>query len=120
DNNGVAVGMMMIVPFFGALAHSTVRRWERILYWFFGIGVFWRGLTTYSRGGFLAALVLAVVFWLQSRKKIRTLAAIALIGGLVLTIMPQQFFDRMHTITAPSEERDESARGRLHFWQVAM
>ena len=34
--------------------------------------------------------------------------------------MPQNFWDRMNTITADeSEDRDESAAGRLHFWGVA-
>jgi O-antigen ligase len=42
------------------------------------------------------------------------------VGTLALSVMPQQFWDRMHTITAPSEERDQSARGRLHFWDVAV
>jgi probable O-glycosylation ligase (exosortase A-associated) len=119
DNNGVAVGMMMLVPLFGAFAQTTARRWERTVYWILGFGVFVRGLTTYSRGGFLAALVLAIVYWLQSQKKIRTLVSLALVATLALSVMPQDFWDRMHTITSPSQERDESARGRLYFWEVA-
>ena len=120
DNNGVAVGMMMLVPLFNALAQTTTRRWERIAYWILGTGVFLRGLSTYSRGGFLTAIVLAIFYWVQSRHKIRALVSLALVGTLALSVMPQEFWDRMHSINAPAETRDESARGRLYFWQVGM
>ena len=36
-------------------------------------------------------------------------------------IMPQEFWDRMNTIQVEEgEERDESARGRIHFWGIAV
>src|SRR5262249_44007321 len=55
DNNGIALGTMMLVPIIGALAQTATRKWERFGYWFLLVGVFMRGITTYSRGGFLAA-----------------------------------------------------------------
>jgi O-antigen ligase len=46
--------------------------------------------------------------------------AVALAAALIVPVLPQQFWDRMGTITAPSEERDSSAESRLHFWKVAV
>jgi len=121
DNNGVALGMMMLLPVLGALVHTSKWRWEPWIYRILAIGVFYRGMTTYSRGGFLAAAVLGLMVFLRSEKKMRAAVAVLVFGLLVWTVMPQAFWDRMQTITATSEDaRDESAAGRLYMWNVAM
>jgi probable O-glycosylation ligase (exosortase A-associated) len=119
DNNGVALGTMLLVPIIGSLAQTATRRWERIGYRFLFVGVFMRGITTYSRGGFLAASVLGLFAVARSPRKFRALIGAATIAGLVFVVMPQQFWDRMNTINASEEDRGDSAEGRLHFWSVA-
>jgi len=121
DNNGVAVGTIMLVPVLAVLVQTSTRRWEANLYRFFLIGVFLRGITTYSRGGFLAAAVLGLLTLVRSRHKIRAAVAVALVAGIVASVMPQRFWDRMSTLTTTStEELDESNLGRLHFWGIAL
>jgi probable O-glycosylation ligase (exosortase A-associated) len=119
DNNGVALGTMMLMPLFGALAQTATKKWERVGQRFLGIGVFLRGFSTYSRGGFLAASVLGVFTFVRSERKMRALLGLAAVGILVVSIMPPGYWARMGTIQAEGEERDESAAGRLHFWRVA-
>ena len=119
DNNGVALGTMMLIPIFGALARTAKRRPEAFVHWFFLVGVFMRGITTYSRGGFVSAGVLGLLSFYRSPHKIRALIGVAVLAALVSSVMPQEFWDRMGTITAPTEEQDDSAKGRLHFWEVA-
>jgi probable O-glycosylation ligase (exosortase A-associated) len=119
DNNGVAVGMMMLVPLFAALIATSRWRLERFIHQFFLVGVAYRGLSTYSRGGLLAALgVGGVVLW-RSPYRFRSLVGAALVAGLIFTVMPDSFWTRMQSITASDEERDTSASIRLHLWQVA-
>jgi probable O-glycosylation ligase (exosortase A-associated) len=120
DNNGVAVGLMMLVPVLSALARTAPRRWEKYAFRFISIGVFLRALTTYSRGGFLAAAVLGVFLIGRAEKKLRAVLAIGAIVALVFTVMPQEYWDRINTITAPADQRDESAQGRIHFWGIAV
>jgi len=120
DNNGVALGTMMLVPIFGALAQTATRRWEVLLHRFFAVGVFFRGFTTYSRGGFLAAGVVGLFTLARARRKVPALIGIAAVALIASTAMPQQYWDRMRTITASGEQMDSSARGRLHFWGVAV
>ena len=79
DNNGVAVGMLMLVPVFLLLAQTSERRWERFLHYFLLVGVLYRGLSTYSRGAFVASIVLAGVYWLRSPRKL-----LNLVGGIVV------------------------------------
>jgi probable O-glycosylation ligase (exosortase A-associated) len=119
DNNLVAVGMAMLVPIIGALA-ATSSGWQKRAFQFLSVGVLYRGLSTYSRGGFLSfAAVGAHWFW-RSPHKLKTIAAVALAALLIAPVLPQEFWDRMSTIVAPSQERDDSVQGRLHFWQVAV
>ena len=120
DNNGVALGTMMLVPIIVAVAQTATRRWERFAYYFMAIGVFMRGFTTYSRGGFISAGVLALFVIGRAERKFRATAGIAIVAGLVWTVMPPEYWNRMNTITASDENRDDSAAGRLHFWGVAV
>ena len=53
DNNLVAVGMAMLLPIVGALA-ATSTGWQKRAFQFLSVGVLYRGLSTYSRGGFLS------------------------------------------------------------------
>ncbi len=119
DNNLVAVGMAMLIPVISALA-DTSTGWVKRGFQFANVGVIYRALSTYSRGGFLSVLAIGGLRFLRSPYKVRTVAAMALVTALVLPVLPQEFWDRMSTITAPAEERDSSTQGRLHFWQVAI
>jgi probable O-glycosylation ligase (exosortase A-associated) len=121
DNNGVAVGMLMLVPLLIALARSATRRWERWLHLFLSVGVLYRALSTYSRGGFLAAGALGFTFLLRSPRRLRAFAGAALAAAITLSVMPDQFWNRMQTIEVEDgQERDRSSAGRLHFWDVAI
>ena len=119
DNNLVAVGMAMLLPVIGALG-ATSTGWRKRVFQFMSIGVLYRGLSTYSRGGFLSFGAVGALWFWRSPHKVKTLATVAVAVLLVLPVLPQEFWDRMSTITAPAEERDQSQRGRLHFWQVAV
>jgi probable O-glycosylation ligase (exosortase A-associated) len=123
DNNGVAVGMFMLVPIIVALARTSTTWWEKLGHRFVVIGVIYRGISTYSRGGFLAASALGLHYVLRSRRKVVSLLGIALVVGLIAPVLPDTFWDRMSTIPEASEEIDEadgSIRGRMHFWEVAV
>jgi probable O-glycosylation ligase (exosortase A-associated) len=120
DNNGVGLGMLMLLPLLIALAQTATKRGERPFFRFLAVGAFLRGITTYSRGAFLAAATLAIFYILRSKQRIAAVFAIGVLAGVVLPVMPQQFWDRMWTVNASEEERDESARARLHYWQVGL
>jgi len=117
DNNGVAAGLVMLVPIIAYLARTTQYKRIRWGYWFLIIGCLFRALTTYSRGGFLACAALGGVYLLRTRKKLRALLGILMILMIVLPALPEAFWARMNTVQA--YEEDTSATGRLHFWKVA-
>jgi probable O-glycosylation ligase (exosortase A-associated) len=119
DNNLVAVGMTMLLPVVGALA-ATSTGWQKRAFQFLNVGVLYRALSTYSRGGFLSVGAVGAIWFWRSPHRFRTLGAVVIATALILPVLPQQFWDRMATITAPADQRDESQQGRLHFWRVAV
>jgi probable O-glycosylation ligase (exosortase A-associated) len=119
DNNGVAVGMFMLAPLAGALVATSSTVWERRAHAFFLAGLVLRGLSTYSRGGFLTAVAVGLFSTARARHRFRVMLGAAVLATIVLSVMPQAFWDRMGTITAGDEERDSSSSGRLYFWQLA-
>jgi len=120
DNNSAAVAVLMLVPLLLALANTASARWQRVGFRFMSIGVIYRAITTYSRGGFVSALVLGVLYFQRSRHKVRTLAAMLVVVAVVVPVLPEAFWTRINTIAAPAQERDTSSEGRLHFWSVAI
>jgi probable O-glycosylation ligase (exosortase A-associated) len=123
DNNGVALAMLMlfclVVPLFKTARH----RWEKYLYLVFGAGLILRALNSYSRGGFVTLAVLMVLYWIQERGKFRNLLIAGALVMLVVSIMPDRYFERMNTIVSPIEgdqPMESSAASRLHLWQMAL
>ena len=128
DNNGVALGLLMLVPFFTTLAATATNKWERFAHRFMAFGVLYRAIITYSRGGFLACGALALIYAWRSPKRLAATAAIVVATAVIVPVLPQEFWDRMGTIKAPSADAleskevsgdDVSSLGRLHFWSVA-
>jgi putative inorganic carbon (hco3(-)) transporter len=120
DNNGVAVGMLMLVPIVGLLGQTTNKKWAKSFYWFLLIGCLYRALSTYSRGGFIAAIAMGTAWCLRSRHKMRALLGALVVITAVFTALPDAFWNRMNTIETYEEQQDASALGRLHFWEVAV
>jgi probable O-glycosylation ligase (exosortase A-associated) len=123
DNNAVAVGMYMLVPIILALGRTATTRWERFGHRFAAVGVLYRAIVTYSRGGFLACGAIGLHYLLRSKRKVGALIGIAVVAGLIVPVLPDRFWSRMDTIPESTEEIDESdnsIKGRIHFWHVAV
>lgn len=132
DNNGYALGTVMIMPLFIALAENLellipperplALRWiRRGLY----LGVPLCGFTvisTFSRAGFLALAAATLFYVALHRYRIRlALALSALITlGLVFVPIPDGYVERLQTIQTYEEIEETSAMSRPHFWQVAL
>jgi O-antigen ligase len=129
DNNGYALGTVMIMPLLLATAQNASMLYEgRLLPWIK------RGLYlavplcvftvfgTYSRGGFLALATALLVFVLLQRRRFTTLAVLLSFAALVLLVVPipQSYIDRLQTIRTYNEIGEDSALSRLHFWKVAI
>jgi putative inorganic carbon (HCO3(-)) transporter len=117
DNNQLALAIVCSLPLVYYIWRHTQAAWLRLptlaalvlqVIMVFG---------SYSRGGVIALAVMLSIFWLRSDRKILYgLLGFAVVAG-GLSIMPDSFFARLHTVN--SLNSDDSFQGRLNAWLVA-
>lgn len=123
DNNGVGVGMLMLVPLLVTAAATALTRRERYFERFLGLGVLLRALGTYSRGAFLSAVALGLYYMARARRRFVMAAVVAVLASLVVVALPTGYWSRISTIQTDTENpdaMDESAASRIYFWQIAL
>jgi len=116
DNNGVAIGMLMLFPVLVALAQTTADR-SRYFAWFLSVGVLYRAISTYSRGGFLAASGLAMHYALRSRHRVAGVLGIAVMATFVSWVMPEEYWERISTVGTAAGTTEAN---RIGFWLIGL
>lgn len=120
DGNDFALSVNITIPlclFLVLTANSKMMRLASIGFLFLLV---FAVVATQSRGGILALSGVGFYYWLKSDRKILGAIGIVIIVCFVFAIAPQQFFDRMDTLTKTGEERDGSAQGRIFAWKAAI
>lgn len=130
DENGVAVGMFMLLPLIVALFQTSRVKWARHGYVVLLVGVIYRGISTFSRGGLLTALAVATLYIIRSQKKLMAMAVTATLALAIAPILSDAFWARMSTIGLPPPDPETaveevqadiaSTSNRLHYWGVAL
>lgn len=124
DNNGYALATVMVMPLMLAVAQNLEDRWiwiRRGLYAAVPLCAI-TVVSTFSRGGFVAMAVATLAFVMLQRRRVMALVGMMVLAGVafLLVPVPEGYFDRLETIQTYEEVEDDSALGRLHFWQVAV
>ena len=118
DNNLLAVALLMTIPLMRYLQLTSERqvvRWG--LMGAMGLCVV-AVLGTQSRGGLIGLLVLLLIMFLRSRKKLVLGLAMGGVLALGVGFMPQIWHDRMATIL--TYEEDESVQSRFDAWAYGL
>jgi len=116
-NNGLAVAMLMILPLFYYLSLQDTRKLVRsgiFLAMFFTMVAI---LGTHSRGALLGVVAVVLFLIIKSEKRVGLLLSAFIILPLILTFMPDAWWERMGTIQ--TYEEDASAMGRINSWWFA-
>jgi probable O-glycosylation ligase (exosortase A-associated) len=133
DSNDWALALAMALPlFYVALAQNWSKGWKvRLVIGLATAGAVLTQTLTYSRGGFLAAVVSGLIFLLMDRKPRRAVMVAAGVLAVVLIYMPGSYVDKMQSIfglegkavSAWDKNVDEDAEytgaERAYFWRVA-
>ncbi len=117
DNNQLAAALISAIPFMYALWRCTASRTIRM-----GLlgAIFLTTVTvimTYSRGGFVGLIVLALLFLKGSRHRFLTLILLGIAGAALLNFAPEAWFSRVDTIQDASS--DTSFMGRVIAWKIS-
>ncbi len=118
DNNTLALALIAALPFIWYLQLHPIKSWLRIGFIGMTLLTVISTVGSYSRGALLGGAAMLFFLWLKGRQKLLTGAAIAAIVLVVYSFMPEQWFDRMHTID--DYQQDASAMGRINAWYFAI
>lgn len=117
DNNAFALATIMSIPIWAYLyTQYRERRWLR---WsiFVAIGLSAvSAIGSQSRGAVVAIVAMAAFLWLKSARKVALGFALLVLAIGLVAFMPDNWSDRVSTITNPRGE--ESANSRLETWSM--
>jgi len=117
DNNELALALIMVIPLLHFLQMQVTSRAARHGLSLVIVLCAASALGSYSRGGLLAIGAMGAMFWWRSRHKAPMAILIAIVLLAVLPIMPEDWWDRMRSISDYGS--DSSAQARLYSWRVA-
>lgn len=117
-NNAIGMALLMVIPMMRYLQLQTAKNWVK---WGLTLSMLLSGvavLGTHSRGALVAAACMIIALWFKSRKKLLFGIGIVFASVVILSLFPQEWWDRMHTIQ--TYEEDKSAGSRLEMWQFGI
>ena len=117
DNNDFSLALSMAVPILFLVGWTERKKNIKRAFWVCLPLTYLTILFTRSRGGFLSVGAATMVMIWRSKNRIMGLMIVGLFGLGALMMMPQQYRDRLSTITKPTEEG--SAASRLRAWGIA-
>lgn len=120
DENDVGLAMNMVLPYALYFSFDTViskkRRW---FYRVVCLVVFFSIVYSRSRGALVGFAAVLFTMWLLSPRKIRNLGVflgvVLLFGGLILSVLPAGYYDRMLTATDPN---NSTRVERIYSWKI--
>ena len=116
-DNEMGLALIMTIPLLRYLQLTTRSMWVRS---FLAVAMVLCAAATVgsqSRGALVGLVAMGTFLWLKSRNKVFTAALGVVAIVLVLSVMPQQWYDRMATIQ--TYDQDQSAMGRINAWKMA-
>lgn len=116
DNNGLAVVMVMSLPLMAFFFLRATRPWQRGLIAVAVLLTIIAILGTRSRGGFLALSCCMAFLWLKTPRSLGGIVGLLMALGAGLLVMPDEFYQRLGTLTVEHDELDRSAVGRIEAW----
>lgn len=116
DNNYLAMATLMVMPLLVYLFRYSESRLIRFAFAGALLACFVGVVATGSRGGLVGLLVLAAFLVLHSRRKVLTLLGVAVLAVGLLAFVPEQWTERMDTIS--SAQDDDSFMTRVSSWKL--
>ena len=116
DNNGVALALLMTIPFALYCAKYSSNRYVSLGLNASAAFAVVTIVATYSRGGFIGLIVLGLMLIKGSRYRLRMIVATALVLGIVYAVTPGDYFTRVNTISDATS--DGSFEIRLVAWKI--
>lgn len=116
DENDLSLYINMWLPFCFYL-FLYEKRWVLKAVYAFGLVMGLVALvTSFSRGGFIGLVIIALTLCVFSPRKIMTISIISIIALVMLTYSSQEYWREMSTVT---DKNESTAQARIQSWQTA-
>jgi len=115
DNNALAMAFCMILPLMRYLQLQTANKRVRIG---LGVAMFLTGvatLGTYSRGGFIALVLVSGALFIKGRRRFTLAIAVIAVGLVAYHFMPTRWIERMDTIQHAGQVN--TLQTRIQSWE---
>lgn len=117
DNNTLGLALCMVLPIQLVLAREEPRRWLRwVLRITFALSII-ATIFTYSRGAFLALIVITAITVWRSPWRWRFAAVVVATALVAAPMIPNRWWERIETIV--DDEVDRSIQGRFQAWETS-
>ncbi len=116
-NNEVALAFVMIIPLMRYVQIGLAKRWQKLAMTVVMLLTALAAIGSHSRGALVAIAAMATFLWWKSRNKVGMGFVLVTAGVVMLSFMPAEWTERMHTIQTYDE--DSSAQGRINAWWMA-
>ena len=118
DENDFGMEMNVAIPVAFFMSQGAMGKGNKLIY-VGSLGLFVMALVaTSSRGGFLGLLAVGAYCWLFSSRKLMSLFLGVCLVGLVLVAAPQEYWDRISTITDDKTTESGTAGQRMFTWGI--
>ncbi len=118
DENDFGMEMNVAVPVAFFMSQAATNQRAKLLYMVL-LGLFvMTVVSTSSRGAFLGLLALGAYCWVYSPRKIMSLILGICLVGLVLVAAPQEYWDRISSITDDNTMETGTAGQRMFTWGI--
>ncbi len=118
DRNSIGLALLMTLPLLWYVRLQAKQMWQRHALLAAASLTLIAVIGTHSRGALVGLAAVALFFLMKARNRFSIIMAAIPLVLVVLYVMPQEWFDRMHTIETYDE--DSSAQGRLYAWGNAI
>jgi probable O-glycosylation ligase (exosortase A-associated) len=116
-NNEMALALVMTVPLIAYLRLQEKRHWLKVGLTGAMLLTAIAAIGSQSRGALVGMLAMGLFLWLKSRNKFMTGLLMVIAIGVIGSVMPQEWYDRMNT--TQNYQEDDSALGRINAWHTA-
>jgi len=116
-NNEMALALVMLVPLIRYLHLQATRAWVRLGLSSAMVLTGIAAIGSQSRGALVALALMGLFLLMKTRNRFFTLFYMSVAIAIIVTIMPQEWRDRMNTIE--TYQQDDSALGRINAWHTA-
>ncbi len=118
DNNHLAAGLLVTMPLMNYLRMQSSYRIVRIGLLAAMILTLFSIVGSYSRGALIGLTAVSIVLWLRSPNKIVTGVVVVVAVIAAISVMPQEWIDRMSTLE--HYEQTDSAQSRMGMWRASL